>query len=140
MVRIANPIVLIEGSSKEESLIRHAMIEANLDRPAVLRRTAEEALGYLAMAQEDNVSATHPLPGLVILSLKPARQDGLEVINWLRSQPKLADTAVVILTPTGDQTAWKRLFKSKVERILLKPVAPEQLKQAVEEHYRSVAV
>jgi DNA-binding response OmpR family regulator len=136
MPRTASPILLIEGSLMTEALIRHAMSKAKSTRPLVVHRAVAGALAYLAMAMTCVGSVTHPLPGLVILSLRFRRDHGVEFVNWMRSESKLAKTPLVILTPSGEHAAWKRMYHSKVDLVLLKPVTREQLMKAMEQHYR----
>jgi DNA-binding response OmpR family regulator len=135
VARRTNSIFLVGGSANEEAPIHHAMAEANVANWHLVCRSAEDALSYLAVVEAGTDSATHPLPGLVILSVKSPDGDGLDVIKWMRSQPRFADTPVVILAPGDGEVSRTRLDGSKANLVLFNPVPPERLKAAVETYY-----
>src|SRR3979409_1477909 len=91
-------VLLVEDDPDHVLLIQRAFGKANLVNPLRIVRDGEEAVAYLAGTDSYSDRSRHPLPSLILLDLKLPRKSGLEVLGWLREEPHLKFTPVVILS------------------------------------------
>ncbi len=78
---------------------------------------------------------TSSLPDAVLIDLGMPRKDGIQVLEEIRSDPKLSHLPVVIMSGTKEylEMLRKRYPRVLVDRVLIKPVSIEALAEALEE-------
>jgi len=84
---------------------------------------------YIIGAEHYGDRRQFPLPVLILLDLKLPRRSGFEVLEWLRSQPELKRTPVVILTSSKETVDINRAYELGANSYLLKPVTFEALQE-----------
>jgi CheY-like chemotaxis protein len=72
-------------------------------------------------------------PDLVLLDVMMPGRSGLEVLRELRSDPKLAQTPVVMLTARAQAADLEAAEAAGADRFLTKPFSPAQLAELVED-------
>ena len=77
----------------------------------------------------------YPLPDLVLLDLVMPKMSGIEVLQWIRSQPELKRTAVLILTSSEKPEDVNAATKVGANGYLIKPTKFEDLKSMVRTIY-----
>jgi CheY-like chemotaxis protein len=70
-------------------------------------------------------------PGVIIMDLQLRDSAGLEVIQWLRSNPALRSTPVIVLTTNAHDLSRSKSWS--VDAVLLKPVSAEAMESAIRE-------
>ncbi len=120
-------ILLVEDNPNDVFLIKRAIRKSNLANPVQVTSNGDEAVAYLAGQSPYTDRERYPLPTLILLDLKMPRKSGLEVLEWLRSQPELRRIGVVILTSSRESVDVNRAYDLGVNSYLVKPVAPDAL-------------
>jgi CheY-like chemotaxis protein len=64
----------------------------------------------------------HPFPTLVLLDIKMPRYTGLEVLEWVRSQPAFSALPVVMFTSSKNLEDVRRAYELGANAYLVKPV------------------
>ena len=126
-----HPILLVEDSPDDQLLIRRAFRKAHLLNPLNVAEDGDEAVAYLARTAGYADRAAHPLPSIVLLDLKLPRRSGLEVLAWVRAQPLLRRTPVVVLTSSREDADVARAYELGANSYLVKPVAFDGLLEMV---------
>lgn len=85
------------------------------------------AIDYLAGVPPYDDRKDFPVPVLVLLGLKLPKRNGFEVLEWIRSQPKLKRLPVVMLTSSNEPPDISRAYDSGVNSYLGKPVGTGKL-------------
>lgn len=67
------------------------------------------------------------LPALVLLDLNMPFKNGIEVLQWIRSQPVLCGLPVVVLTSSNQDTDLVRAYTNGVNGYLVKPGSLREL-------------
>lgn len=112
-------VLLVEDNPDDRELTLSAL--AGVAAQVVLARDGVEALDYLlGRGQWDG--ARRPLPALVLLDLKMPRVDGLQVLQVIRSDPRLAALRVVILSSSDEERDRERCRRLGVTDYLRKEV------------------
>ncbi|NNC87387.1 MAG: PAS domain-containing protein [Akkermansiaceae bacterium] len=68
---------------------------------------------------------------LVVSDVNMPEADGFEFVEWMRADPKLADTPVIMLSSSGRPGDGPRREKLRISRNLLKPAKQSELFEAV---------
>src|SRR5204863_1437783 len=80
------------------------------------------------------------LPCLVFLDLSMPGRSGLDVLQWIRSQPSLAGLPVIALTSSNQESDIHRAYLLGANGFLIKPGNPDELirmVKGVKQHWLS---
>ena len=114
------------------------IIDDDLTTRSALAR-ALEAAGYLVEVADDGVDGSRQIsavkPHLIILDALLPRRDGFELCVWLKSDPRLKSTPVILLSSVHLTEEEKqhglevgsRRFVFQADSILSKPIRPENV-------------
>jgi CheY-like chemotaxis protein len=125
-------ILLVEDDPNDVLLIQRAFRKANLANPIQVMNDGEAAVQYLSGQEPYADRDRYPLPMLMLLDLKLPRRSGLEVLEWLKQQPKLKRLPVVVLTSSREHTDLNRAYDLGANSYLVKPVAFDSLLNMVQ--------
>ena len=115
-----SPILLVEDNPDDVLLMQRAFKKLNLLNPLTVLEDGEVAIKHLSDALAGNPGVD--LPALVLLDLKLPRCSGLEVLAWLRGQPRLRRCPVVVLTSSKEAPDVRRAYDLGANSYLIKPV------------------
>lgn len=87
--------MLVGEDSEDALLVQVALQQAGLSSPVYAAKTADEAIAYLQ--GERAGGGGQPLPFLVILNQRDYGNENLDVLRWMRTNPVLCDTPVIVL-------------------------------------------
>lgn len=122
-------ILHVEDDANDVFFVRYAFEKVAPDVRLCAVNDGEQAERYLAGAPPFDDRTTHPLPTLVLMDLKLPRCDGLEVLQWIRSQPALERLPVVILSSSTERSDMERAYALKANAYVSKQ---GDLKQLIE--------
>jgi CheY-like chemotaxis protein len=131
-------ILLVEDRDDDVLLVRRAFQKADIANPLQIARDGEQAIAYLSGVGQFSDRSVFPLPGLILLDLKLPGMDGFEVLQWLRRQPGIAGTAVVVLTSSEQLRDVNRAYALGANSFLVKPLEFEshiQLSKLIREYW-----
>jgi CheY-like chemotaxis protein len=92
-------ILLVDDDDDCRQLIRDAIGEGKLDNAIYEARSGEEALAFL---RREGKYADAPRPSLIYLDIEMPGMTGQETLRAIRSDPRFADVAVVMMTGVTD--------------------------------------
>ena len=116
-------LLLVEDNPDDVLLARRAVKKAALPVAMQVAGDGDEAVAYLGGSGPFADRARHPLPALILLDLKLPKRSGLEVLRWIRSQPQLDTTPVVVLTSSSEDEDIQKAYTLGANSYLQKPVA-----------------
>ena len=126
-----SPVLMVEDDPNDVVLVRRAFRKANLQHPVYAVEDGEAAIAYLDGRGEYADRDASPLPRLVLLDLKLPRKSGLEVLEWVKSQPRLKRIPVVVLTSSRQPSDVNRAYDLGVNAYLVKPVSFDRLLEMI---------
>jgi len=131
-MELLKPIVLVEDNPKDLELTLIALEEARLVNEVITLRDGAEAIDYLA-CQGQWADRERGNPAVILLDIKLPKRNGLEVLQWIRSQGDLKNVPVVILTSSSEEPDVMRSYELGVNAYVIKPVRFEEFLKAVQQ-------
>jgi CheY-like chemotaxis protein len=114
-------ILLAEDDENDVILLKRSFDLAEIRNPLYVARDGEEAVTYLSGIGSYSDRKLHPLPSLVILDIKMPKKSGLDVLQWLRSQPVLSCLPVVMLSSSAHHHDIERAYRLGANAFVVKP-------------------
>jgi len=124
-------ILLVEDNHKDVLLLQRALRKANILNPVQVVNDGDAAVMYLSGQEGYGDRTRYPLPVLILLDLKLPRRSGIEVLMWLRQQPKLKRLPVVVLSSSKEYADINNVYDIGVNAYIVKPVAFNELVEIV---------
>lgn len=120
-------ILLVEDNEDDVFLMKRALKSAQISNPLQVVEDGQQAVEYLAGEGRFSNREKHPFPAIVFLDLKLPMKDGLEVLQWIRSQEKFENLIVLVLTSSSEPSDLKRAYGLGANSYLVKPPTASQL-------------
>jgi CheY-like chemotaxis protein len=123
----AAPILLAEDDTNDVFFFKRAMEKLAIPNQVHVARDGKEAVAYLNGDGEFSNREKYPLPGLIVLDLNMPRQNGFEILAWLRQTPPLDELPAVILTSSQAQRDFQQALELGAKQYFVKPSSPSKL-------------
>ncbi len=121
-------IFLVEDNKADVRLIQEALKTISLPHQVVTVRDGVEAITYLHQEGE----YTNALrPDLILLDLNLPQKNGIEVLEEIKSDPRLKSIPVIILTTSKNQDDILRCYNLHANCYIAKPRNLNQLFQII---------
>ncbi|NUR27277.1 MAG: response regulator [Catenulispora sp.] len=112
-------VLLVEDDPGDVLMTREAFEHHKLGNSLHVVDDGVEALAFL---RREGPYADAPRPGLILLDLNLPRMDGREVLAEIKSDEKLMDIPVVVLTTSSADEDIVRSYKLHANAYVTKPV------------------
>ena len=120
-------ILLAEDEPSDVFLMKRALKTAQITNPLQVACNGQEAIDYLSGKGEFADRARFPIPSIVFLDLKMPYKSGFDVLEWVRTQPHLDQTLVMVLTSSSEERDIAQCYKLGARTFLVKPPNAAQL-------------
>lgn len=106
-------ILLVEDDLVDAMTVKKVLKELEVKNPLITCKNGEEALEWLQ-------SATHSLPGIILLDLNMPKMNGLEFLRVIKADDRLKVIPVVVLTTSEDQQDKIESYQMSIAGYMLK--------------------
>jgi CheY-like chemotaxis protein len=96
------PLLVVEDSEDDLFFFRRLLAKAGVKSPLAVAMDGQQAVDHLTAAINDGAGARPPVPAVVFLDLKLPLRGGFEVLQWIRTQPALGRTIVLVLSSSAE--------------------------------------
>lgn len=127
------PILIADDDMDDCQMIREALQESRLLNELHFVTNGEELMDYLHHKGKFEDRSKHPLPGFILLDLNMPKKDGREALKEIKSDPKLRQIPVVVLTTSQAEEDVFRTYNLGVNSFITKPVAFNSLVQIMKD-------
>ena len=125
------PVLYAEDDDNDVYLMARTFEDLGIKHPLKIATDGKKAIAYLTSTEPSPGIAANPTPCLVLLDLSMPGRKGIEVLQWIRQQPKLAELPVVVLTSSNQQTDIHQAYRLGANGFFVKPGDPDELQQIV---------
>jgi CheY-like chemotaxis protein len=125
-------ILLVEDDPRDVDLTLTALEEYNLANEVVVARDGAEALDFL-YRRGAHAARSNENPAVLLLDLKLPKVNGLEVLQQIRSDPRLKLIPVVVLTSSREEGDMVASYELGVNAYVVKPVMFHEFVNAIRE-------
>ena len=115
-------ILLVEDDPNDQFLIKRAINKGNIVNPIRSVDDGEKAIQYLSGEGNFSNREEYPLPILILLDLKLPKKSGLEVLEFVKTQPMIKRIPIIVLTSSKDSSDVNKAYELGVNSYLVKPV------------------
>jgi CheY-like chemotaxis protein len=127
-IRRPAELLLVEDNRGDVMLTREAFRDAKIANNLSVACDGEEAMKRL---RREGDYRDLPMPDLVLLDLNLPRMDGREVLEAIRSDPKLMRIPVIVLTSSKAEIDVLKSYDLKANGYVVKPVDFARLGEVV---------
>jgi CheY-like chemotaxis protein len=111
-------IVLIENDPDDLFFLERALDKAGFTRPLIHLHDGMEAINYLTTMESPDAI----LPDIILTDLKMPRMNGMDFLEWLRSNPRLQELPVIVLTSSNETIDMRETTRLGIYKFLTKQV------------------
>lgn len=129
----ASEILLVEDNPYDAELTLNALKINNLDSKVYWVENGEQALEFLYAGGEYSGRDINIKPKLILLDLKLPKEDGMEVLEKIKSDEKMKTIPIVILSSSREVSDIIKSYKLGVNSFVVKPVDSEEFLKSVSE-------
>lgn len=122
-------LLLIEDDDDHVELVRRAIAGSRIANRVTRVVDGNDALAYLHARAP---YTERPRPDIVLLDLKLPGTSGHELLHAIKSDAKLCDLPVVILTTSDNETDHVRTYLNHADAYLVKPLTQQSFVQLIE--------
>jgi len=131
MPTLENTILLVEDSEDDVFTLKRASKKAGIGNPLRVATDGQKAVDDLSTTADPTRRELYPIPFLVLLDLKLPYRDGFQVLEWLRHQPHLAGTVVVVLTGSDEPRDQQGAYALGARSYLVKPAGADEIRNLI---------
>lgn len=113
-------ILLVEDLEEHVFIIKNALEQSELKKRVWVCRDGEEALDFLYNRGDYASRDKYPKPDVILLDLRLPKLDGMDVLKRIKSEDRLKDIPVVVLTASKRDEDIIRAYKSGTKSYILK--------------------
>jgi CheY-like chemotaxis protein len=125
-VEDAVDILYVEDNPFDVDLTLRTLRSAHLGDRVHVARDGKEALDFLFGTGKHQGRRIEEGPRLVLLDLKLPKVTGLQVLQWIRADPRTKELPVIVLTSFEDDREVVEIFRLGVSGYLVKPLNKDE--------------
>jgi CheY-like chemotaxis protein len=118
-------ILQVEDDAQAVVLRQQAFQRAGIRHPVEVMTDGQRAIDYLAGKASSPDGKPMPVPHLVLLKMKLPHLPGMEVLQWIRSQPNLRSVVVIALSCWEHHSDLERAYELGANSCVVLPSEPE---------------
>lgn len=120
--RVPITILIADDDPEDRMLVEDAFVESRLANDLRFVEDGEQLMDYLYRRGRYTDPTSSPRPGVILLDLNMPRKDGREALKEIKSDPRLRQIPVVVLTTSRTEEDIFRSYDLGVNSFITKPV------------------
>ena len=134
---ITRRVLVAEDDPNDIFLLQRAFHRTGSLLPFNFVRDGQEAINYLSGVGTFRDREAYPMPVLLLLDLKMPRRTGLEVLKWLRHEPRVRRIPAIVYSSSAEPRDVNGAYELGASSYVVKPMDSEQWEERVRDikHY-----
>jgi CheY-like chemotaxis protein len=120
--RLPITILIADDDPEDRMLVEDAFVESRITNDLRFVEDGEQLMDYLHRRGRYADPASSPRPGVILLDLNMPKKDGREALKEIKSDPRLRQIPVVVLTTSRAEEDIFRSYDLGVNSFVTKPV------------------
>jgi CheY-like chemotaxis protein len=120
-------VLYAEDDENDSFFFRRGFKRVGISDPLVTVPNGQEAIDYCSGGGRFGNRVEYPRPSLILLDLNMPKKSGIEVLRWIRHEPKLRTLPVIIFTSSLQDEDIHRAYLEGANAYLVKPSDPDEL-------------
>ena len=120
-------ILYVDDDENDIRLVKFASDPAGVSHCLQTVNSGSQAIDYFQGRGHYADRSKFPLPNVLLLDLRMPRMNGLDVLRWLRTQPDLTGTVVIVFTASAHPDDVMRACELGANAFVQKPSGQAQL-------------
>jgi two-component system, response regulator len=120
--RVSITILIADDDPEDRWMLEDAFVESRLANDLRFVEDGEQLMDYLYRRGRYIDPANSPRPGIILLDLNMPRKDGREALKEIKSDPRLRQIPIVVLTTSRAEEDVFRSYDLGVNSFITKPV------------------
>ena len=112
----------MEDDPAHAEIVRRNLEKARIANTLNWVSDGQAALDYLHRVEPYQDPECSPTPGLILLDLRLPKVDGLKVLKTIKSDHRLMQIPVVVMTTSAAESDVLRAYESQVNSYVVKPL------------------
>jgi len=114
-------ILLVEDDADDVYFISRALRASGLEVPLHVVNDGQAAVDFFLKSSEPGKNDATISPCLVLLDLNLPLKSGLEVLQWIRQQPRWRTVIVIVLTSSTSESDMTQAYTLGANSYVIKP-------------------
>lgn len=133
MSRAIRPITILmaDDDADDREMTREAFLQSRLTNDLRFVEDGAELLDYLHRRNKYADALSAPRPGLILLDLNMPKLDGRQALREIKSDPRLRNIRVVVMTTSKAEEDILRTYDLGAESYVNKPVTFAALAEVI---------
>jgi len=125
-------ILITEDDPDHAELITEVLEEASTIKKVIIRmKDGQEAIDFFRKIENVEDEEIYSHVNLIILDLKLPKVDGMEVLKYLKKNPKYCSVPIVIFSTTSELRTILEAYKNGVNTFMTKPISYEDFVEKI---------
>ncbi len=125
-------ILITEDDPDHAELITEVLEEASANKKVIIRKKdGQEAIDFFHNMEDVDDEEIYSQVNLIILDLKLPKVDGMEVLKYLKKNPKYCSVPIVIFSTTSELRTILEAYKNGVNSFMTKPISYEDFVEKI---------
>ncbi len=125
-------ILITEDDPDHAELITEVLEEASTIKKVIIRmKDGQEAIDFFRKIENVEDEEIYSHVNLIILDLKLPKVDGMEVLKYLKKNPKYCSVPIVIFSTTSELRTIIEAYKNGVNTFMTKPISYEDFVEKI---------
>ncbi|MGR3175509.1 MAG: response regulator [Candidatus Scalindua sp.] len=119
-------IILVEDDPDHADLIAEVLDDEGIERNVILVRDGMDAIDcFQELSAKWNGQMEHRIR-MILLDLNLPKIDGMDILKFLKKNPRYSKIPVVILSTSSDEGTINEAYKNGADDFLTKPLSYEE--------------
>ncbi len=122
-------ILIAENDPDHAELIIDELNNRDIRKEIILKKSGQEVIDYFQETDIDSSNGKEPQIDLIILDLKLPKIHGMDVLKFLKNDPKHKSIPIVVFSTSFDSKTSSEVRKNGANDFIIKPSSFKEFKE-----------
>ena len=124
-------ILIAEDDPDHAELIIDELNTGDIRKEIILKKNGQEVIDYFQKTDIDSSNGKEPQIDLIILDLNLPKIHGMDVLKFLKNDPKHKSIPIVVFSTSPDSKTISEAYKNGANSFIIKPSSFNEFKENI---------